>query len=135
MRVLVADDNDDVLRDIRDLLEPEFDVIGTVGDGNSLVSAAEEFKPDVIIADISMPDLSGIEAAAKILEINPDSRIVLLTAHNDSALVDEGMAVGALGYVIKLNAGEDLARAINEAVRGRRFLSSVIRAGQAKPSA
>jgi DNA-binding NarL/FixJ family response regulator len=112
-----------MLNDIRGLLEPEFDVVDAVGDGQSLVSAAETFQPDVIVTDISMPRLNGIEAARLIIQKNPASRIVLLTVYNDSALLEQGFSAGALGYVLKLKADEDLSLAIRRALDNHRFVS------------
>jgi DNA-binding NarL/FixJ family response regulator len=124
IRVLIADDHADVLDDIRDLLEPDFDVVGAVDDGQKLLEAAETLKPDVIVTDISMPEVNGIEAARRIIERNPDSRIVLLTMHNDPALIEQGFAAGALGYVLKMKANMDLAKAIYQAIDGKRFPST-----------
>jgi two-component system, NarL family, response regulator NreC len=124
IRVLIADDHADVLDDIRDLLEPDFDVVGAVSDGQQLLKAAETLKPDVIVTDISMPELNGIEASRRIIEKYPDSKIVLLTMHNDPALIEQGFAAGVLGYVLKVKANMDLAQAIYRAVEGKRFPGS-----------
>jgi DNA-binding NarL/FixJ family response regulator len=124
IRVLIADDHADVLDDIRDLLEPDFDVVGAVSDGQQLLQAAETLKPDVIVTDISMPELNGIEASRRIIEKYPDSKIVLLTMHNDPALIEQGFAAGVLGYVLKVKANMDLAQAIYRAVEGKRFPAS-----------
>ena len=123
IRVLIADDHEEILDDICGLLEPEFDVVGAVGDGQSLLSAADAFQPDVIVTDISMPRLNGIEAARQIIQKNPASRIILLTAHNDSALLEQGFSAGALGYVLKLKADEELSMAIRSALEDKRFIS------------
>jgi DNA-binding NarL/FixJ family response regulator len=124
IRVLIADDHEEILDDICGLLEPEFDVVGAVGDGQSLLSAADTFQPDVIVTDISMPRLNGIEAARLIIQKNPASKIILLTAHKDSALVEQGFSAGALGYVLKLKAGEELSLAIHSALEDKRFISA-----------
>jgi two-component system, NarL family, response regulator NreC len=121
IRVLIADDHADVLDDIRDLLEPDFDVVGAVSNGQQLLKAVESLKPDVIITDISMPELNGIEASRRIIEKHPDSKIILLTMHNDPALIEQGFAAGALGYVLKVKANMDLAQAIYQAMEGKRF--------------
>ena len=123
IRVLIADDHEGVLHDICGLLEPEFDVVGAVEDGQSLISAADTFQPDVIVTDISMPRMNGIEAARLIIQKNPTSRIVLLTAYKDSALLEQGLSVGALGYVLKLKAEEELSLAIHSALEDKRFVS------------
>lgn len=128
IRVLLADDHEAILDDIRELLEPEFEVVGMVGDGQSLLSAADIFQPDVIVTDISMPCMNGIEAAKLIMQKKPGSRIVLMTVHNDPALVQQGLTVGALGYVLKLKAGEELALAIHSALKDKRFVSPLVKA-------
>ena len=123
IRVLIADDHEEVLDDLRDLLEPEFKVVGAVSNGLALLTAAETLKPDVIVTDISMPEMSGIEAARRIIEKDPDARIILLTMHNDRALVEQGFAAGVLGYSLKIKAKQELALAIYQALDGKRFIS------------
>jgi DNA-binding NarL/FixJ family response regulator len=123
IRVLIADDHEEILDDICGLLEPEFDVVGAVGDGQALISAADTFQPDVIVTDISMPFLNGIEAARLIIQKNPASRIILMTVHNDSALLEQGFSAGALGYVLKLKAEDELLQAIHSALEDKRFIS------------
>jgi len=125
-RVILADDHPEVVEDIRALVEPEFDVVATVGDGNALVAAAETIGFDVIVTDIAMPGLNGIAAAAQILRNNPAARIVFVTVHNQPELVEKGLAIGALGYVLKLRAGEDLVPAIHAVLRGQRHLSPTL---------
>ena len=92
-------------------------------DGNALVAAAEALTPDVIVTDIAMPGLEGIAAASEILRRNRAARIVFVTVHDDSEMVKKGLAIGALGYVLKLAAGEDLVPAIHAALRGQRHVS------------
>ncbi|HEX5084702.1 MAG TPA: response regulator transcription factor [Blastocatellia bacterium] len=123
IRVLIADDHNGMLDDIRGLLELEFDVVGAVRDGQALISAADTFQPDVIVTDISMPRMNGIEAARLIIQKNPASRIILLTAYSDSALVEQGLSAGAMGYVLKLKADEELSLAIHNALKDHRFVS------------
>ena len=125
-RVILADDHPAVLEDLRALLEQEFEVVATVGDGNALIAAAETLAPDVIVTDIAMPGLNGIAAAADILRSNPAARIVFVTAYNDPVLVKKGLATGALGYVSKLRAGDDLVPAIHAALRGEHHLSPTV---------
>jgi DNA-binding NarL/FixJ family response regulator len=128
-RVILADDHPEVVEDIRALVEPEFDVVATVGDGNALVAAAETIGFDVIVTDIAMPGLNGIAAAAQILRNNPAARIVFVTVHNQPELVEKGLAIGALGYVLKLRAGDDLVPAIHAVLRGQRHLSPTLGSG------
>jgi DNA-binding NarL/FixJ family response regulator len=127
-RVVLADDHPEVVEDLRALMEPEFEVVATVGDGNALVSVAEALAPDVIVTDIAMPELNGIAAAGQILRMNPAARIVFVTVHNDLETVEKVLATGAMGYVLKLMAGDDLVPAIRAALQGKRHLSPTVAA-------
>jgi DNA-binding NarL/FixJ family response regulator len=129
-RVLLADDHLAVAEGLRTLLEPEFDVIATVGDGNALVAAAAALTPEVIVTDIAMPGLDGIAAAGEILRRHPGARIVFVTVHNDAELVQKGLATGALGYVLKLTAGEELVPAVHAALRGQQYVSPLLIGGR-----
>ena len=122
-RLLLADDHLDTAAQLRDLLQPEFDVIGHVTDGRTLIRDAARLSPDVIVSDISMPELDGITAAARILEWDPMARIIFVSVHADPVLVARGLATGALGYVLKLSAGDDLVPAVHAALRGERHVS------------
>jgi DNA-binding NarL/FixJ family response regulator len=124
-RLLLADDHLETAELLRGLLQPEFDVIGCVQDGFALVSAAEQLSPDVIVSDISMPGLDGISAAAAILRRDPAARIVFVTVHSNPTLVTRGLATGALGYVVKNAAGDELIPAVRSALRGERHVSQV----------
>jgi DNA-binding NarL/FixJ family response regulator len=123
VRVLIADDHEEVLGDIKELLEPEFDVVGAVGDGEELLVAAENLQPDVIVTDIAMPRMNGIEAAREIISRNPSSKIILMTVHRDPAMVRQGLAAGALGYVVKMKASHELSEAVNQVSQGHRYIS------------
>ena len=122
-RVLLADDQAATLQRWRELLEPEFDVVGSVADGDALVDAAERLSPDVIVTDISMGGTSGIVAADTILKRHPAARIVFATVDADLGLLRKGLAVGAFGYVLKIRAGEELALAIRSALRNELHIS------------
>ena len=128
-QILLADDHPVVAEDLRTVLEAEFDVIATVGDGYELVAAAETLTPDVIVTDIGMPGLDGIAAAGEILRRNPSARIVFVTVHNDSEIVQKALATGVLGYVLKLTAGDELVPATHAALRGERYVSPLVRHG------
>jgi DNA-binding NarL/FixJ family response regulator len=134
-RLLLADDCTDNAELLRGLLQPEFDVIAVAEDGHALVTAAERLAPDVIVADISMPGLDGITAAAVIRRTNPTARIVFVTVHNEPIMVERGLATGALGYVLKLAAGDELAIAVRAALRGECHVSEALRrpAGRIDP--
>ena len=122
-RVLLADDHPGNTDLLCGLLQPEFDVVGRVEDGNALVAAAETLSPDVIVTDISMPGLDGISAAMVILGRNPAARIIFVTVHGDRVLMERGLSTGALGYVLKLAAGDELLPAVRAALRGERHVS------------
>ena len=122
-RILLADDHKEIRDRAVRLLEPEFEVVGTVADGNALVKAWAQLKPDVCVLDISMPGLGGIEAAIKLRENGSQARIVFLTVNEDSDFVRAALRTGALGYVVKSRMASDLCPAINGAIRGRLFVS------------
>ena len=124
IRIVVADDNEDMLELLKEILEPEFEVIATVRDGRDLLQAVKNFRPDIVITDISMPAMSGIEATRKIVEENPKPKIIILTVHTDRKIVDEGISAGANGYVFKLAAWRELTPAIYEIMQGNIYISS-----------
>ena len=126
IRVLLADDHGGVLDTVARLLVPEFDVVGAVTDGYGLLSAAERLKPDVVIVDISMPILNGIEAVRRLMESGSQAQVVFLTVHESSDYVRAALATGALGYVVKPRLGVDLNVAIKEVHAGRSYLSPSI---------
>lgn len=122
-RILLADDHKEIRDRAVRLLEPEFEVVGTVADGKALVKAFAQLKPDVCVIDISMPLLSGIDAAIKLRENGSEARIVFLTVNEDSDFVRAALRTGALGYVVKSRMASDLCSAINGAISGRLFVS------------
>ena len=122
-RVLLAEDHAETAERLRKLLRLEFDVIASVEDGRALVDATERLSPDVIVADIDMPGVDGIAATTLIRRHDPDARIVLVTVHSEAMLVEAGLAAGALGYVLKDTAGDELVPAIHAALAGRQYIS------------
>jgi DNA-binding NarL/FixJ family response regulator len=122
-RILLADDHKDVREKIMQELEPEFEVVGAVGDGNTLLEAASQMKPDVCIVDISMPIMSGIEAAAQMKASGSTSKIVFLTVHEDPDFLRAALEAGAIGYVVKSRVASDLCPAIRGALAGLLFVS------------
>ena len=127
-RVLIAEDHESVARQLRSLLEVECEVIDVVSDGKSLVAVVESLKPEVIVSDISMPGLDGLAAARIILERHPNARIVFVTVHDDRAMAQTALRLGALGYILKNDAGEELLNAVRAAQAGQQHLSESIRA-------
>ena len=109
------------------MLEPEFEVIETVADGDALLQAMDALKPDVVVTDIMMPRLNGIVATAEILRRHPSARVVMVTIFGDRETTRAGLAAGALGYVLKSRAVEDLPQAVRAALRGERHLSESLR--------
>ena len=128
-RLLLAEDHPETRELLRGLLLPDFDVLTEVEDGVALVAAAERLSPDVIVTDISMPRLDGIAAAAQILRRDPAARIVFITAHREPMLAERGVSAGAMGYVLKLLAGDELVPAVKAAMRGERHVSDTARQG------
>jgi DNA-binding NarL/FixJ family response regulator len=122
-RVVLVEDHADVAEQLRSLLESEFEVVAMVGDGHALLAAAERYRPDVVVTDIAMPGLDGIAATRELLRRNTGTRVVLVTVHNDQELVEQGLEAGALGYVFKPTAGEELVPAIRAALRGEAYVT------------
>jgi DNA-binding NarL/FixJ family response regulator len=125
-RVLLADDHRILAEGVRGLLEPEFELVGLVSDGRELVEAAMRLRPDVIVADISMPSLNGIDAVAQIRQAGVSSRVVFLTMQRDVSYARRAMEAGASGYVLKHSAHEELVEAIREALRGQTYVTPLI---------
>ena len=122
-RLLLADDHTIVVEGLRRLLQPEFDFVGAVGDGWALLEAAEKLRPDVIVADVSMPLLNGIEAVRRLKKVSSRSKVVILSMHGDIELATEALQAGASAYVLKHSAAETLSHAIWEVLEGRVFVS------------
>ena len=126
IRVLLADDHKIILEGLRGLLETEFELVGTVEDGRALVEETQRLHPDVIVVDISMPLLNGIEAARQIKKLNEDIKIVFLTMHQDVTYAARAFEAGASGYVLKHSAPSELVAAIREAIRGRTYVTPIV---------
>lgn len=125
-RVLVADDHTLVLDGLQKLLESECDVVGTAEDGRALLEIAAELKPDIILLDISMPLLNGIEAAQRLKKIVPHSKLIFVTVHAELAYVKNAFRAGASGYLLKRSATSELAQAVKEVMKGRSFVTPLV---------
>ena len=123
-RLLLADDHPDVLREARDLLSREFDIVGAVNDGAALLELAAKTRPDVIVADIYMPRMTGFDACLGILQGGFCDSVVLLSMHSNPDLVEEAMSGGMRGFVLKEDAGEELCEAVATAAAGGVYLSA-----------
>ena len=125
-RVLLADDHRIVAEGLRRLLEDAFDLVGTVGDGHALLEAAAALEPDVIVCDIAMPVLNGLDAVRQLKRNGVTAKIVFLTMYADTHLVTEAFRAGAAGYVLKHSAGEELVAAIRDALQGRTYVTALL---------
>ena len=126
LRVLLADDHRIVAEGLRRLLETEFELVGVAEDGRAMLAAAKKLSPDVIISDITMPELNGVEALEELKKVDPDVKLVFLTMHHNTAYARRALEAGALGYVLKHSATEELIMAVRAAFLGRTFVSPAI---------
>jgi DNA-binding NarL/FixJ family response regulator len=124
--VLLADDHTLVLEAFKRLLETEFDIVGTVSDGRALLSAAPTSKPDVIVLDIGMPELNGMEAGLELKRLLPGTKLIVLTMCDDPDIAREALRHWASGYLLKKSAASELIKAIREALRGRSYVTPKI---------
>jgi DNA-binding NarL/FixJ family response regulator len=125
-RILLADDHTLMLEGIRLMLEPEFHLVGSVEDGRALLAAARKLVPDVILLDISMPLLNGIDAAVQLRKILPSARMIFVTMHADTDYVTEAFRSGASGYLLKRAAASELLTAIREVLKGNYYVSPLV---------
>lgn len=125
-RVLLADDHIIVAQGLQVILKDLFELVGIVTDGRALLESARELKPEVIVTDISMPLLNGLDAVRKMRAEGIGAKVIILTMHTDSHLAADAFRAGVSGYVLKQAAGEELVAAIQEVVRGRSYLTPLI---------
>lgn len=116
--ILLADDDRNFREALQEFLQPEFDIVGSVGDGEALLEAAKALNPDIIIADIAMPLLDGLHAVRRLKATQPHARVIFLTVHEDPAFVTEAEKSGAVGYVLKRSASSELVPLIRRALAG-----------------
>jgi DNA-binding NarL/FixJ family response regulator len=123
-RILLADDHVLVLEALKKLLEPEFEIVGTVSDGRALTAIAPVLKPDVIVLDIGMPHVSGMEAGPELKRLLPRTGLIVLTMNEDRDMAREAMRLWASGYLLKNAAASELVKAIREVLRGRMYVAA-----------
>jgi DNA-binding NarL/FixJ family response regulator len=127
VRILLADDHETILAGVRSILCDDFEVVGTVGNGRDAVKEVRRLDPDVLVIDISMPVLDGLQAASQLHRKECRTKVVFLTVHEDQDYVDAAMAAGASGYVTKSRIQSDLVPAIREALIGHTYISKSIK--------
>ncbi len=125
-RIILAEDHTLVAEACKKLLEPEFEVVRIVADGRALVQAAAELRPDVIVSDITMPQLNGLDAGEQVLQAVPGVKLVFLTMSTNRDLAVEAFRRGAAGYLLKTSAASELTQAVRQALRGTRYVSPLI---------
>jgi DNA-binding NarL/FixJ family response regulator len=125
-RVLLADDHLLVAEALRAMLAEEFDLVGVVQDGHEMVKAAKALQPDIVVADITMPNLNGLDALPELKKAAPSARVVFLTMHHDVAYARRALESGASGYVLKHSAPAELTLAVKAALQGRTFITPAL---------
>lgn len=128
IRIVLADDHGIVRKGLRFVLEqePAMEVVGEAGDGREAIRLAEELKPDVVVMDIAMPNLNGIDATAQIVKREPRAGVIILSVHSDESYILRALTAGAKGYLLKDSADNDLVRAVQAVAQGRPFFSPAI---------
>jgi DNA-binding NarL/FixJ family response regulator len=132
-RILLADDHMLVLDGLRHLLERHYDLVGTVQDGQSVLSAAQRLQPDLVLMDVAMPGLNGLQAGQRLREQQPKVKVLYVSMYGDPPYVEEAMRLGASGYVLKRSGWEELSRAIEAALAGEQYVSSALSAVRDQP--
>ena len=125
-RILLADDHTLVAEAFKRLLEPEFDVVGTVADGRSLLRAAAELQPDVVLVDLNMPLLNGLDASEQLRQMFPKMKLIVVTMNEDVEIAAEAMKKWASGYLLKKSAGSELLKAVREVLLGSKYVAAAL---------
>jgi DNA-binding NarL/FixJ family response regulator len=128
-RLMLADDHTILMEGFRKLLEPQYEIVGTVSDGRTLIEMALQLNPDVIVADIGMPLMNGLEAGLRLKQQMPATKLIFLTMNEDPDLAVEAMRSGACGYLLKTSAADELIRAIQLALKGKSYVTPQIARG------
>jgi len=131
-RVILVDDHQLVVQGISKLLENQFDLVGTAADGRAALEAVRKLRPDVVVLDVSMPLLNGIDAARQIRNLAPETKIVMLSMHADAMYVSESFQAGCSGYLLKHSAASELVFAIEEVLKGRYYVTPAAAKGGSK---
>jgi DNA-binding NarL/FixJ family response regulator len=126
LKVLIADDHTLVAEGIARLLQDDFDVVATAGNGNDLIRLAQQHQPDIALIDVSMPELTGVEAARKLTELVPNCKVICVTMHSNPEFVREAFRAGASGYVLKRSAASELSEAIRQVMNGNAYVSPLL---------
>jgi DNA-binding NarL/FixJ family response regulator len=129
---MLADDHTFLVEAFRKLLEPQYEIVGTASDGRALLESAPQLNPDVIVADIGMPLMNGLEAGLRLKELMPTMKLIFLTMNEDPDLAVEAMRCGASGYLLKSSAVEEMLCAIQLALKGKTYVTPQIRRGMQK---
>jgi len=125
-KVLLADDHAVIAEGLQALLKDSFEVVGVVHDGRTLLDRAEVLRPDVIVTDISMPSMNGLEAVRQLRSRRPDAKVIVLTMHRDTHLAAEAFRAGVSGYLLKVSPAEELIDAIREVAQGRSYVTTLL---------
>jgi DNA-binding NarL/FixJ family response regulator len=131
-KILLADDHTMFVQGLQSFLEDEFELVGTVADGQDLAEAARRLHPDVIVVDISMPVMNGLDAVRQLVKEGTSAKIVFLTMHADEQLMAEAFRCGGSGYVLKQSAGEELIIAIRQVLAGHKYVTPLVTAESAR---
>jgi DNA-binding NarL/FixJ family response regulator len=126
-RILLADDHSLICAGFKKLLEPEYEVVGSVGDGHALLKAAPELRPDVVLIDVGMPLLNGLDAGRQLKKLMPSIKLIFLTMNADPDIASEALRMGASGYLLKNSHGDELLRAVRDVIRGISYVTPQIR--------
>lgn len=126
IRVLLADDHEPIVKKVRVVLGDEFDIVGAVSNGRDAIAEVQRLDPDILVIDIAMPALNGLQAASRLVSCKVRTKIVFLTVHEDQDFVDAALNAGASGYVTKSHLTTDLVPAIHEALQGGTYISQFV---------
>ncbi|HTL60658.1 MAG TPA: response regulator transcription factor [Nitrospira sp.] len=133
-RILLADDHMLILDGLRHLLERHYDLVGTVQDGHSVLNAARRLQPDLILMDVAMPVLNGLQAGQRLRQELPNVKLLYVSMYGDTPYVEEALRIGASGYVLKRSGWEELSRAIEAVLAGKQYVSPDLSAALSQPA-